>query len=224
MVINYFKKIPYLFVFICFSSANAGSFEDFFSAIQRDDARTLATLLQRGFDPNTRDAKGQPGLLLAVREPAPNALRVLLNAKNIQVEARNNQDESPLMLAAIRGQLDMARQLIEKDADVNKPGWAPLHYAVSSSQGDALAVAKLLLDNSAYVDAASPNGTTPLMMAAMYGPPEAVKLLLEESADPTLKNQLGLTAIDFARRANRNDVAELIATAIRARQPNKGKW
>ena len=223
-MINYFKKLPYLLVFICFSTSHAGSFEDFFSAIQRDDARALTALLQRGFDPNTRDAKGQPGLLLAVREPAPNALRVLLNAKNIQVEARNSQDESPLMMAAIRGQLDIARQLIDKDADVNKPGWAPLHYAVSSSQGDALGVAKLLLDNSAYVDAASPNGTTPLMMAAMYGSPEAVKLLLEESADPTLKNQLGLTAIDFARRANRNDVAELIATAIRARQPNKGKW
>ena len=223
-MINYFKKLPYLIVFICFSTAHAGSFEDFFSAIQRDDARALTALLQRGFDPNTRDAKGQPGLLLAVREPAPNALRVLLNAKNIQVEARNSQDESPLMMAAIRGQLDIARQLIDKDADVNKPGWAPLHYAVSSSQGDALGVAKLLLDNSAYVDAASPNGTTPLMMAAMYGSPEAVKLLLEESADPMLKNQLGLTAIDFARRANRNDVAELIATAIRARQPNKGKW
>ena len=223
-MINYFKKLPYLIVFICFSTAHAGSFEDFFSAIQRDDARALTALLQRGFDPNTRDAKGQPGLLLAVREPAPNALRVLLNAKNIQVEARNSQDESPLMMAAIRGQLDIARQLIDKDADVNKPGWAPLHYAVSSSQGDALGVAKLLLDNSAYVDAASPNGTTPLMMAAMYGPPEAVKLLLEESADPMLKNQLGLTAIDFARRANRNDVAELIATAIRARQPNNGKW
>ena len=223
-MINYFKKLPYLLVFIYFSTAHAGSFEDFFSAIQRDDARALTALLQRGFDPNTRDAKGQPGLLLAVREPAPNALRVLLNAKNIQVEARNSQDESPLMMAAIRGQLDIARQLIDKDADVNKPGWAPLHYAVSSSQGDALGVAKLLLDNSAYVDAASPNGTTPLMMAAMYGSPEAVKLLLEESADPTLKNQLGLTAIDFARRANRNDVAELIATAIRARQPNKGKW
>ena len=223
-MINYFKKLPYLIVFICFFTAHAGSFEDFFSAIQRDDARALTALLQRGFDPNTRDAKGQPGLLLAVREPAPNALRVLLNAKNIQVEARNSQDESPLMMAAIRGQLDIAHQLIDKDADVNKPGWAPLHYAVSSSQGDALGVAKLLLDNSAYVDAASPNGTTPLMMAAMYGSPEAVKLLLEESADPTLKNQLGLTAIDFARRANRNDVAELIATAIRARQPNKGKW
>ena len=59
-MINYFKKIPYIIVFICFSTAHAGSFEDFFSAIQRDDARALTALLQRGFDPNTRDAKGQP--------------------------------------------------------------------------------------------------------------------------------------------------------------------
>ena len=117
-MINYFKKLPYLLVFICFSTAHAGSFEDFFSAIQRDDARALTALLQRGFDPNTRDAKGQPGLLLAVREPAPNALRVLLNTKNIQVEARNSQDESPLMMAAIRGQLDIARQLAAVESAV----------------------------------------------------------------------------------------------------------
>jgi len=37
----------------------------------------------------------------------------------------------------------------------------------------------LLLDEHAYIDAASPNGTTPLMMAAHYGTPSAVKLLLE---------------------------------------------
>ena len=60
---------------------------------------------------------------------------------------------------------------------------------------------ELLLENHAYIDAESPNGTTPLMMAAHYGTPAAVKLLLEAGADPTLKNQLGLTAIDFARRA-----------------------
>ena len=41
------------------------------------------------------------------------------------------------------------------------------------------------------------------MMAAHYGTPAAVKLLLEAGADPTLKNQLGLTAIDFADRGDR---------------------
>jgi ankyrin repeat protein len=51
-----------------------------------------------------------------------------------------------------------------------------------------------------------------------------VQLLLEEGADPILKNQLGLTAADFALRVSRTESAEKIAAAIRRRQPNRGKW
>jgi hypothetical protein len=50
-----------------------------------------------------------------------------------------------------------------------------------------------------------------------------VKLLLEAGADPLLKNDQGLSAIDFAHRANRADSAELIAAFVRGRQP-KGTW
>lgn len=220
---SYLKKSIYLYVFIGFSFANAGSFEDFFSAIQRDDPQSLSALLRRGFDPNTLDAKGQSGLFLALRDPSPRVVEVLLKAPNIKVETRTAQDESPLMMAAMRGDLKLVTELIAKDADVNKTGWTPLHYAASSTQGEQLAVAKLLLENSAYIDAASPNGSTPLMMAAMYGTTSTLKLLLDEGADPTLKNQLGLTAVDFAQRAERKDMVELIGAAIRARQP-KGKW
>ena len=81
----------------------------------------------------------------------------------------------------------------------------------------------LLLENHAYIDAESPNKTTPLMMAAQYGNAAAVKLLLEAGADAGLKNQLGLTAIDFANKASRSDSAELIAAARRGQQP-RGKW
>lgn len=220
---NYIKKSIYLIVFIGFSSVNAGSFEDFFSAIQRDDPQSLSALLRRGFDPNTLDAKGQSGLFLALRDPSPKVVEVLLKAPKIKVETRTPQDESPLMMAAMRGELKLAAALIDKDADVNKTGWTPLHYAASSTQGDQLGVAKLLLENAAYIDAASPNGSTPLMMAAMYGNTSTLKLLLDEGADPTLKNQLGLTAVDFAQRADRKEMVELIGAAIRARQP-KGKW
>jgi hypothetical protein len=80
-----------------------------------------------------------------------------------------------------------------------------------------------LLDNHAYIDAESPNGTTPLMMAAFYGTPSAVKLLLEAGADPLLKNDQSLSAIDFAHRANRQDSANIITAFVRARQP-KGSW
>ena len=220
---NYIKKSIYLVVFIGFTSANAGSFEDFFSAIQRDDPQSLSALLRRGFDPNTLDTKGQSGLFLALRDPSPKVVEVLLKTPKIKVETRTPQDESPLMMAAMRGELKVAAALIDKDADVNKTGWTPLHYAASSTQGDQLGVAKLLLENAAYIDAASPNGSTPLMMAAMYGNTSTLKLLLDEGADPTLKNQLGLTAVDFAQRADRKEMVELIGAAIRARQP-KGKW
>ena len=121
---------------------------------------------------------------------------------------------------ALNGQTALAKKLIAKGADVNKPGWAPLHYAATRGH---LQVMTLLLDNHAYIDASSPNGTTPLMMAAFYGTPSAVKLLLEAGADPLIKNDQSLSAIDFAHRNNRQDSADIISAFVRARQP-KGKW
>ena len=79
------------------------------------------------------------------------------------------------------------------------------------------------LEEHAFIDAESPNKTTPLMMAAHYGTLSSVKLLLEAGADPSARNQLGLSAVEFAQRAGRQDAAELVAAAIRSKAP-KGKW
>ncbi len=176
--------------------------------------------MQRGFDPNTPNPAGEHGLMLALRSPAPKVIAVLLAWSKTNVEVRNRQDESPLMIASIKGMTEIVSQLLDKDADVNKPGWTPLHYAATAGH---LQIMNLLLEHHAYIDAASPNGSTPLMMAAMYGTPSAVKLLLEAGADPLLKNDLGLTAIDFAQRANRQESADIIAAFVRARQP-RGQW
>jgi len=202
----------------------AGAYEDFFVAILRDDGDAITTLLRRGFDPNTRDPKGQLGLTIALQNGANKAFSALLASRKVNVDARNAQDESPLMMAALKGNVEAVKSLIVRDADVNKTGWAPLHYAASAGSPQHAMIIALLLENHAYIDAGSPNGTTPLMMAAHYGSIEAVQLLLEEGADPTLKNQLGLTAADFALRVSRTESAEKIAAAIRRRQPNRGKW
>lgn len=202
----------------------AGAYEDFFVAILRDDDAAIAALLRRGFDPNTRDPKGQVGLTIALQNGSSKAFAALLASSQVNVEARNAQDESPLMMAALKGNLEAVKALLARDADVNKTGWAPLHYAASAGSRQHVAIIALLLENHAYIDATSPNGTTPLMMAAQYGSNEAVQLLLDEGADPTLKNQLGLTAADFALRVSRTESADKIAAAIRKRQPNRGRW
>lgn len=217
---NYIRYITYLFVFTCFSVANAGSYDDFFIAVRQDNPRTVQELLARGFDPNTPNPYGLPALLLALKESSLKVTEVLVSDPRTTVEVRNASDESPLMLAALKGLTDLCKLMIDRDADVNKPGWTPLHYAATGGSAPTI---KLLLDNHAYIDAASPNGSTPLMMAAMYGTDTAVKLLLESGADPALKNNLGLSALDFATQANKSTSVDAIAAALRARRP-AGTW
>ncbi len=214
------RRLLYLSVLYGLSIANAGSFDDFFTAIKRDDAVTVTHLIRRGFDPNTLDPAGNHGLLLALQVSSLNVVTALLKAPQIKVEVRNAQDESPLMLAAFQGLTTICKKLIDADADVNKPGWTPLHYAATHGHVEVI---NLLLSHYAYIDAASPNGTTPLMMAAEYGTTAAVNLLLESGADVELKNELGLSALDFAQRAQRPDAIKIISAFIRDRQP-KGTW
>jgi len=203
----YFKYTLYLIVLIWFFPAKAGSYDDFFEALKTDEAQVVAKVLARGFDPNTLSPDGQYPLVLAIRRPSPAVLDLLLRAKGLRAEVRNAKDESPLMLASMAGMVDVCKRLIALDADVNKTGWAPLHYAASAGHVEVI---KLLLKHSAYIDAESPNKTTPLMMAAMYGNPQSVELLLEEGADAILKNDKGMTALDFADVANKQAAAKLL--------------
>lgn len=202
-----FRYLFYLSVFIGISCF-AGSYEDFFKALQQDDVAKVKQLLKRGFDVNTVGPAGVPGLLMAIRQPSPKSLAVLIDTPGLRAEVRNDKDESALMLAALAGMRDVCERLIERDADVNKTGWTPLHYAAT---GGHEAIARLLLERHAYIDAESPNQTTPLMMAAMYGNAGTVKLLLDAGADMNLRNAVGLSARDFAERGQRKEAYELLA-------------
>ena len=197
----------------------AAAYDDFFEAIASDKESVMVNLIFRGFDVNVRDPKGRPGLYLAAAEGSFKVAKVLLDWNKTDVNLLTPQNESPLMMAALKGHTALAKRLIERGGDVNKTGWTPLHYAATSTAPGHMEIIKLLLEESAYIDAESPNGSTPLMMAAMYGTAEAAKLLMEEGADPTLKNAKGLSAIDFAQIAKRDDVAQAIGKTIRLKEP-----
>jgi uncharacterized protein len=218
------KKLFALFViFLSSIAVHAAPVDDYFAAVQQDDESAVVALALRGFDLNTLNAKGDSALLIALKLGSVKVADFLLNQNSVKVEARNRQGESPLMMAALKARLPQARRLIQREAEVNKPGWTPLHYAASNPEPVSADMVNLLLEHHAYIDAASPNKTTPLMMAAHYGHDSVVKLLLEEGADPLLRNEQGLSAIDFAHRAKRTEAAALIAAQIRSKQPG-GRW
>ena len=176
----------------------------------------MAPLLAKGFDVNARNPQGLHGLYLAWRENSLDVADLLLKHPQLDVEATSPAGETLLMMAALRGRLDAMKQLIARGAQVNREGWTPLHYAASGADP---APTQLLLDLHAEIDARAPNGNTPLMMAAGFGSVDAADLLALRGADVTLRNQAGLTAVDYARKADRSRLAErLDALARRARR------
>jgi uncharacterized protein len=184
----------------------AGAYVDFFRAVKVDDAAAVQSLLARGLDPNLIEAeRGDTGLILALREKSMKVFDVLLNAKEVDLEAKARNGDTALMIACYKGNLPAVQALLDKGAEVNKPGWTPLHYAAAIGNNK---IVQILLDKSAYIDAESPNKTTPMMMAARGGHILTIKLLLDEGADATLKNDLGMSAIDFAEQNEFTDIVE----------------
>lgn len=189
----------------CAALVWAAPVDDMRKAVEFDDARTVQKLLGRGVDPNLADSRGDPMLVIALREKSLKAAAALIKAKDIDFDKANPAGETPLMMASLQGELDMVKLMVDDmEAEVNKTGWTPLHYACTTGHND---VVKYLVDHAAYIDAESPNGTTPLMMAARSGHIDTVKLLLDEGADMRLKNQQGMTVIDFAERYNQAEIA-----------------
>jgi uncharacterized protein len=183
----------------------AASVDSLIKAVKFDDVSAVKKALSQGADPNTVDNTGTPILIIAAREKSDKVGQVLADNPNIDLEKLDPAGENAMMLAALNGDATFVNLLIAKDAEVNKKGWTPLHYAATNGHDD---IVKILVDHSAYIDAGSPNGTTPLMMAARGGHLSTCKLLLDEGADLRIKNQIGMTAADFAAKYNEKDVAE----------------
>jgi ankyrin repeat protein len=194
------------------SAARSGPREDFFKGIELDRPTMVRSALAAGVDPNAADVQGRAGLLLAMRDGCFEAAEVLLGAAGLDIDRASPQGETALMLAALRGHLAWMERLVARGAAVQRSGWSPLHYAASGPEPKAV---QWLLERGALVDARSPNGSTPLMMAAGYGAIDGVDLLLARGADAAVRNQAGAAAADFARRAGRDELARRIERAVR---------
>ncbi len=210
--LNFLKKCIVSIGLLAFSGlSSAGAYDDFFKAVDLDQAGPVQALLGRGFDPNTPNPQGTPALLRALQAQSFQVASVLAGDPQTRIEVRTPAGETALMLAALRGQEALVVQLVARGATVNHRGWTPLHYAAT---GGHARVAAFLLGAHADVNAESPNGTTPLMMAAMYGNAATVKLLLESGADAEVRNDQGLSAEDFAQRTGREESVRLIRQVL----------
>ncbi len=176
----------------------------FWDAVQQDDVAAVQTQLLRGIDTNAAHPEFGPAIVTAARDRAWKTVRLLAGLAGTRVDAPNARGETALMLAALHGEPDIVRLLVQRGAEVNRAGWTPLHYAATNGHA---AIVGYLLEHNAYIDAQSPNRTTPLMMAARHLRPDVIRLLVEAGADPTARNEAGLDAAGYLRRQGENELA-----------------
>jgi ankyrin repeat protein len=190
---------------------------DFFRAAQLDDVNRVAKTLLRGVSPNVRDPNGETGLIVAMRYESLKVARLLMDQPGIDLEAKAPNGNTALMMAAFRQNKTALLELLKRGAQVNQKGWTALHYAAAAG---SVELTRILLDKYAYIDAESPSGMTPLMIAAREGQEDVVALLLEQGADATLKDGgFHLTAAEFALKADKPWIAKTINTFLASKKP-----
>jgi ankyrin repeat protein len=192
---------------------------DWWIDIANDRADAIRADLAQGVDPNLESPKGQPGIMAAVASGSWKVFDALLADPRTNVNIENAMGETPLMYVAIAGDVARAEALMARGAKVDKLGWTPLHYAASKGQ---IAMIKLLLARQAMPNAPSPDGVTPLMMAAYAGSRQAVQLLLNADANPLVQDLKHHDAADWADQGRHSALAKelraLVARQEAARQ------
>lgn len=216
------RKLFHLIGVLVFSSqALAGSYDDFFRAVVRNDPFEIRAWVDKGFDPNARDPNGQPAIIRALLAESYDAAMGLAQSPGFDPNARNAKGETPLMIAALKAQTALCKLLIARGAAVDHAsGWTPLHYAAS---GNSLEVTRMLLAEGARIDPRAPNRRTPLMLAAQHASEEVIGTLLATGADPSIQDQNGATAADLARGQGRDKLADALEQRVRTPPPPQSR-
>jgi len=97
-------------------------------------------------------------------------------------EPRNEDGETPLHQAVLAGNLEEVKKLVSSGADVN----------------------------ALYIDEATPDEGTALLLAVKNDDHDIVAYLLENGANIEIKDVNGLTALHLAVVADRKDITELL--------------
>jgi ankyrin repeat protein len=109
------------------------SYREWFEAVRIDDVKRVQSLLARGFDPNSVEPERfDTALILSVRLKSSKVFSALLEARDVNLNARSLNGDTALMIAAYLPDIPRALALIGKGVEINRAGWTALHYAAAS--------------------------------------------------------------------------------------------
>eukprot|EP00803_Ostreobium_quekettii_P011201 evm.model.scf_332.2 EVM.evm.TU.scf_332.2 scf_332:32601-33461(-) len=170
-------------------NARAGAYADtpLLIAASHGHAACVQALLDAGADPDALDGVYQaPAIFWAAQEGHLDVLLALIDG-GADVDTVDALEISALEVAAEAENGANARY-------ADNMGDTALHFATVTVGAQSVRIARELIAEGANVDAASSDGTTPLMWAAEFGNVRVWRLLVGQGADLEAMDGWGMTA------------------------------
>jgi len=190
-------------------------------AAMAGSTEAVQALLDHGADVDVQNHAGVTPLMLAAFGKEPEIVEQLLQA-GAQVDLENHDGNTALVYAVLLRRPDAVRMLLDAGASTtiqtSIPDFGyvdPLMLAAGRGHHE---VAKALLDHGAktgvFCQIDSVGRMTPLLMAARAGDDETVRMLLDHGADPSVADDDGKTALDWAREGGHRTTQAILETAL----------
>ncbi|KAF1333281.1 Ankyrin repeat protein, partial [Globisporangium splendens] len=176
-----------LYTYATVSKYSRDEVDWFFDAVAAGEHQVLSELISEGYsDTKMRDGKGNTPLFkVQDRDTA-----MVLLKYGADVNARNNNLETPLFAAARRRNAVLTKCLLQNGADVHakdKNGYTALFTAACAEN------ATVLINHGANVHALDSYGRTPLFTVVWGSTPDVVEALIKAGANVHATDRFGQT-------------------------------
>ncbi|XP_063056524.1 CARD- and ANK-domain containing inflammasome adapter protein [Engraulis encrasicolus] len=152
-------------------------------------------------------------LFRAVRRNLGGIVTALVEGGGADVNTRDGQGYTPLLLAAELGHAEAFKALVDKSANLQgrlSNSMTALHLA---AQSGSASITQVLLEKGVPPNITGPRDQTPLHTAVLHDRPSLVGLLLRSGADVNSVTQDGLTALHLASQRGQTEVVAQLLSA-----------
>ncbi|CAH1969286.1 unnamed protein product [Acanthoscelides obtectus] len=137
-------------------------------------------------------------------------LQSFLENKQVQVDDKDENGTTPLMVAAAKGRSSLVRELLAHGADPNvedNDSWTALLNAAKEGYSD---IVLQLLEHNAEIDHRDMGGWTALMWATYKGHTETALLLIERGADVNAHGNYHVSSLIWAAGRGRTEIVDAL--------------
>ena len=162
-------------------------------AVEWDLKKAALSLIEKGANPEAKNANGETPLFSAVKTNDPAMISLIVKGGS-SIKARDNLGSSPLH-TAVRWDADASvRELVQLGIDVNAQNVAGKSALSEAVLAGKLSTAKLLIDSGADINASDNTGRTILMDAIRSRNADVIAMLLSNKANPQIQEINGRNA------------------------------